>query len=75
MAGERGPTEGGANLRVPEADPSCDPCQRREELLRRSIEMVGQLQRERDQGQQRISELEAQIEELKREQFGTKSEV
>lgn len=89
MAGERGPTEGGADLRVPEADPSCDPCQQREELLRKAIEMVGQLQREvdqsdrerdqanreRDQGQQRISELEAQIEELKREQFGTKSEV
>jgi len=75
MAGERGPTKGGADQRVPEADPSCAACSRLWEFLRMVIALLGRMQQERGRDKQRIGELEPQIEELKREQFGIKSEV
>ena len=75
MAGERGPTEGIANLRVPEADPCCAACSRTGEFVRMLIELLGGERQARERAEQRSSELEAQLEELKREQFGSKSEV
>ena len=80
MAGARGQPEGGADLRVPEADPSCAAYRRTGVFLRMVIALLGQLQQDRDRAnrdrdRERNSELEAQVEELKREQFGSKSEV
>lgn len=78
--GERGPTEGGADLQPPEAGPSCQTCGRFAEFVPMLLEVLGraelegrQLQRERDAERQRNSELEAQVAELRRAQFGRQS--
>lgn len=89
MAGEREPTENGADLQLPEADPSCWACSRFTEFVETVVGLLGQvdldrsqmrqeldgIRRERDEGRQRISVLEAQVAELQRAQFGRQSEV
>ena len=75
MDAERGRPEGGANLQLPQADPSCAACGQQADFVRTALEVAGQMQQERDAALQRNSELEAQVAELKRTQFGRKSEV
>lgn len=82
MDGERGPIEGGADLQPPEADPSCQTCGRLARFVPMLVELLGraeversQLRQERDAERQRNSELEAQVAELQRAQFGRQSEV
>ena len=75
MDGERERTEGGLDLPMPDPEPSCAACARFVQFVEMVVALLGRTRQELNAALQRISELEAQVAELNRTQFGRKSEV
>ena len=75
MDAERGPTGSVADLQFPQADPSCSACARFVKFVQMLVALVGRTQQQLDAALQRIGELEAQVAEFQRTQFGRQSEV